>query len=54
LRSGEDYIVRRFMISNYCSVDITKKNKTGGAVSTYEEQEMYIQSFGGENTASVV
>jgi len=46
--SGEDYIARSFKISNYCSVDITKKNKRGGAVSTYEEQERCIESFGGE------
>ena len=36
------------MISNYYSVDIMKKNTTGGAVSTHEGQERCIQSFGGE------
>jgi hypothetical protein len=36
------------MISKYYSVDIMKKNKRGGAVSTHEEQERCIQSFGGE------
>jgi hypothetical protein len=46
--SGEDYIARSFMISKYFSVDIMEKNKTGGAVSTHEEQMRCIQSFGGE------
>jgi hypothetical protein len=36
------------MLTKYYSGDQIKKNKMGGACSTYQEQERYMQGLGGE------
>ena len=46
--SGENYIMRSLMITQYCSGDQIEKNEVGGACSTYGGEDRCIQAFGGE------
>jgi hypothetical protein len=45
-----DHMVKEtsVLFTQYCSGDKIKKNKMGGACSTYGEEEGCIQGFGGE------